>query len=245
MKVAETPNILVDTISCQLLFAFVERFDVKIVDDETDHETDKQPFTLSTAQVVTSTKPISSALITQEIEYVQIIPGRFSPSDVSKSILAIVYEELAVWKNFKMVRFHSSTLRYEDIVHNTLYGTENIYGLSNLHDAVFFKHINKEYIGFVEAVFGFWQLRAGTVYLKSLFLLRLLSDVHTEDGNHNVTSVYGQRQLKYYMSPSNFVRTAIVQDVSLLRSVLLVIDLSWMRQTYGPLKSFEVLMEDI
>lgn len=116
----ENTNGHVGTIACQLLYAWVERLHVPIVHEGTDEKTDEQVFPLSIAKAAKLKISISYTLITQAIEAVQILSGNVNPYDVSKYVLALFYKERSMCQKFKMVRFHTSTPRYENLIQKTM-----------------------------------------------------------------------------------------------------------------------------
>lgn len=165
---------------------------------------------------------------------------------MSKAILARVYEKGQCGTRLRCFNFIAPALDMKVLfTKRYIVSRKKVNGRSNLHDAVLCKDNKEKCIEFVRTVFGFRQLLSGTVGSQRLVVLRLLSEVPIEDGSHKFISVYGQRRFKYCISPSNFVRNIYVQAVSLLRPALLVVSPYWMRQTYGPLKSFDVVLEDI
>lgn len=145
------------------------------------------------------------------------------------------------WRQYKRLKFPRTVPKYRQLIHKYLFGGESVYG-TNRYDGVLLQYNRTERIGLVHAVSG--PNRSALQTSNHIFIIRFIKEVDVDNDNSLVVQEYGNIRYIYALTTFGSIGTILVQDDSLTRPVVDVVDNYWLRKRFGLMKRFRDLQDD-
>lgn len=151
-------------------------------------------------------------------------------------------DNYVAWRKYKRFKSRRTVQKYKHLIYKHLFIGEYVYSSTHRHEGVIFHYNITEIVGVVHAVFG--PKRSVLQTSNSIVIIFVLEEVDADHDNSLVDHEYEYIRHSYVLNKFGSIETITVQDDSLIRPGLVVVDPSWLRKRLGLMQRFHDLRED-
>lgn len=105
-----------------------------------------------------------------------------------------------------------------------------------------FNYQDTQRVSLIDYVFGNNRFRLPTTF--RMVLICLLVQVDTAVGKQKVVHVLSHRRSRYSLSVNNYFNTVLVDSVSMVQTVMIVVDPYCLPKTHGAYKRFQGICDE-